>query len=140
MTAAPSFAYAVAISKPMPVPPPVIRAVRPWSVSLVNMQFSPCVDVSLPAIPQSVCQHAVSSRVGAAVPCDCLLRRIGSAENRTREVSLKVSFANTACFRRGQKSMPEDRFARPRTGNPRGMWIAVDVHRCNGTQRKRIQR
>src|SRR6218665_3828572 len=49
----------------MPVPPPVIKAVRPWSVSLVNIRIFPIVASALVDDAQALCHPARQARPGA---------------------------------------------------------------------------
>src|SRR6218665_217061 len=49
----------------MPVPPPVIKAVRPWSGSLVNIRIFPIVASALVDDAQALCHPARQARPGA---------------------------------------------------------------------------
>src|SRR6218665_2891514 len=49
----------------MPVPPPVIKAVRPWSVSLVNIRIFPMGESGLVDDAQALCHPARQARSGA---------------------------------------------------------------------------
>src|SRR6218665_2683649 len=49
----------------MPVPPPVIKAVRPWSVSLVNIRIFPIVASALVDDAQALCHPPRQARPGA---------------------------------------------------------------------------